>query len=353
MDIERKILAFSRLGEELRSLENTRADNKSQEIKRWDNLIENAYYNNRWFIPAFSREALVNIGKSLTEQKLSKWIGPYINDLNELKQPSLIVGVVNAGNIPAVGFNDFLNVMFSGHKYAGKLSSTDKILLPAIAKKLAEIEPAFESIFIFTEDRLSDFDAVIATGSNNTSRYFDYYFGKYPHIIRRNRNGVAVLTGNESEKDFYLLGKDIFLFFGMGCRNVSKFFIPENYDFKHFFKSIETYSFVGDNNKYRNNYDYNKAIFLVNSEPHLDNGFLLLKKDTSYASPPSVLLYEEYKNPDFVKQKLINDDELVQCIVGSDGFMPGTIPFGKTQQPELLDYADGVDTMKFLLDLSG
>ena len=200
-------------------------------------------------------------------------------------------------------------------------------------------------------DRLKDFDAVIATGSNNTSRYFDYYFSKVPHIIRKNRNSVAILNGEESKEELKALGHDIFDYFGLGCRNVSKLYVPKGYDFRKFFESIEEFKSIADHHKYNNNYDYNKSIFLVNQDKHLDNGFLLLKEDSRFVSPLAVLYYEEYQNIEELGSVLLKNEYLIQCIVSNSKLPLSTVPFGQSQCPSLFDYADGVDTMKFLREL--
>ncbi|MBM3437012.1 MAG: acyl-CoA reductase, partial [Bacteroidetes bacterium] len=254
-------------------------------------------------------------------------------------------------NIPLVGFHDFLCVLMSGNRIIGKLSSDDNKLLPMISKKLIEFEPGLENYITLTESKLENIDAVIATGSNNTSRYFGYYFGKYPHIIRKNRNGIAVLGGHETNADLEKLGKDIFLYFGMGCRSVSKLYIPKGYSFDRLLQSLEKFRFVTDHHKYTNNYEYYKSIFLINGDPHFDNGFLLLKQDRAYASPPAVLFYEEYDDLKLLLQRIRNDFQEIQCIVSNLDQLNDAIPFGSAQKPELWDYADGVDTMEFLLNL--
>jgi hypothetical protein len=225
-------------------------------------------------------------------------------------------------------------------------------LIPAIAKILEVFESEIKNQVQFTQERLTDFEAIIATGSNNTARYFEYYFGKYPNIIRKNRNGVGVLTGNESTKDLELLGKDIFSYFGLGCRNVSKLFLPENYDLELLFKAFEKYADVASHYKYANNYDFNKSIYLVNKEDHLDNGFLLLKNSPKINSPISVVYFEKYKDLNAVKQVLKDFEDEIQCVVAKPGLIENQIEFGKSQQPELWDYADGIDTLDFLLSLS-
>jgi len=272
------------------------------------------------------------------------------NESGNAKLKMRSIGLILAGNIPIVGFHDILCVLASGHKALIKLSSHDQKFIPYLLNKLIEIEPGFE-LQISYIDRLKDFDAVIATGSNNTSRYFDYYFSKVPHIIRKNRNSVAILNGEESKEDLEALGHDIFDYFGLGCRNVSKLYVPKDYDFKEFFESIEEFKSVADHHKYNNNYDYNKSIFLVNLDKHFDNGFLLLKEDSRFVSPLAVLYYKEYQTIEQLGSELIKNEDLIQCIVSNSKLPLSTVAFGQSQCPGLMDYADGVDTMKFLREL--
>ena len=347
ISIEKRIEAFNSLGQFLKSFEKP---NNSEDIEKFDKLIRESNLYNPWFIEKNVRYALAAIGDSLKEDNIRKWIEPYNKAIGNNKGEKT-VGVVMAGNLPLVGFSDFLCVLMSGNKILAKLSSDDNKLLPAIADKLIEIEAGFKDCIEYTEEKLQNFDAIIATGSNNTSRYFEYYFGKYPHIIRKNRNGVAVLTRDESEKDFRKLGDDIFMYFGMGCRSISKVFVPERYSFNNFFEAIEEYKYVGEHHKYKNNYDYYKSIYLINNLKHLDNGFLLVKEDSSYSSPPSVLYFEQYENIKNLNNRFITERGQLQCIVSNSNEIPGAVPFGKAQQPELWDYADGVDTMGFLIDL--
>ena len=246
-----------------------------------------------------------------------------------------------------VGFHDLLCVILSGNKAVVKLSSHDTVLLPFMVQELTEIAPEIGEFISFTQERLTDFEAVIATGSNNTARYFEYYFAGKPHIIRRNRNSVAILTGKETPKELYRLGEDIFRYFGLGCRSVSKLFVPRDYDFAPFFEAIYPYHTLLDHQKYINNYDYNKAVYLMSLCPLLENGFLLLKEDEKYASPIATLFYERYDDLTILSQRLEKERELLQCVVGSKE-IPEAIPFGQTQVPSLTDYADGVDTLAFL-----
>jgi hypothetical protein len=351
---EKTISAFEKLGEYLRkpglNVPDDLKFSEGQGKNHFDRLIEESHIYNPWFIPEFVREACLRLGESLTLSKLNQWLSPYRNKLS-VSGKVRNVGVVMAGNIPLAGFHDFISVLMSGNRFIGKLSSDDNKLLPFIARKLVEIEPGFEAYIEMTEGKLENFNAVIATGSNNSSRYFEYYFGKHPHIIRKNRNGVAVLTGHESIEDLKNLGRDIFLYFGLGCRNVSKVFVPAGYSFNKLLETAESYNYVGNHNKYRNNYEYYKSIFLINGVHHLDNGFLLVAQDNSYSSPPAVLYFEEYNDPSDLVKKLSADSQKIQCIVSGSKDIPVAIPFGTAQNPELWDYADGIDTMEFLINL--
>ncbi|WP_396138683.1 acyl-CoA reductase, partial [Flavobacterium sp.] len=226
-------------------------------------------------------------------------------------------------------------------------SSSDQHLLKFLAKYLIAIQPELNSKITFVEGKLEGFDAVIATGSNNTARYFEYYFKDKPSIIRKNRNSIAVLNGTETHEELVGLGEDIFRYFGLGCRNVSKLFVPKDYNFEAFFKAMFEYREVIQYEKYANNYDYNKAVFLMSNFQLLDNEFLTIKEDTSYSSPISSVFYEFYENLEEVKSRLSNDADQIQCIV-SKNLIENSIVFGQTQQPKLWDYADNLDTLAFL-----
>lgn len=347
INIEDRINAFVKLGNLLKSLDST-VDSGDYLLKTLNKQIEESHLYNPWFTIENVKYAISSLANSLDESKIRKWLGAYdISQITESKR----VGVVMAGNIPLVGFFDFLCVLISGNRFYGKLSSDDPKLLPAIAEVLISIEPEFKEQIEFTEGKLKGFDAIIATGSNNTARYFEYYFGKYPHIIRKNRNGVAVFTGNESDAELLEFGKDLFMYFGMGCRSVSKVFVPVGYKFDGLFEAIEGYSAAMDQFKYKNNYEYYKSIYLINKVPHLDNGFLLVKQDIVYPSPPSVLYYEEYEDISILRNRLKLDQEQIQCVVCNSSQIPNVVPLGQAQNPELWDYADGVDTIKFLVKL--
>jgi hypothetical protein len=318
MDIKERIISFARLGEILRdSLAEKDADYSSG-LK---NLIESQYLKNPWFTPENVRRALNAIANELTEENLVKWTNAY----------------------PGIK-REFISVLISGNHLLAKTSSKDSDLIRFIGGILILINPEFKNLFTFTEGTLTNFDAVIATGSNNSSRYFEYYFGKYPNIIRKNRNSVSVITGNESETELEALGTDIFSYFGLGCRNVSKIYVPEGYDLMALKKTWHNFADIISHNKYANNYDFNKAVYLVNKEVFYDFGYLLLKEDIRISSPVSVLFYEFYPSQDAVKQQTESLAEHIQCIVGRNN-----IPFGTSQMPHLWDYADGIDTIDFFL----
>ena len=350
MNLVHRITAFAKLGEILSNPDVTVYPTFRSEIIRLQNLMLGSVNYNPWFTTENVKNAVEAIAESLKEKKIEKWLSAYYSGGLEPRKPKS-VGVVMAGNIPLVGFHDFISVLMSGHKIIAKLSSDDKHLLPLIAEMLVKIDAGFEKQIEFTEGKLENFDAVIATGSDNTSRYFEYYFGKYPHIIRKNRNAVAVLNGNETNEELTNLGKDIFSYFGLGCRNVSKLYVPGNYRFDKLFKALEQYKGVIHHARYVNNYDYNKSVFLVNRQPYLDNGFLLLKEDTAVSSPVSVVFFEHYSDFGSLYNIIRHDQEKIQCVVSVDKRISKCVSPGMTQSPELWDYADGVDTMDFLITL--
>lgn len=307
-------------------------------------LIHLSQSHNGWYTPENVYFAVASWAQALTPEKLNQWISSY--DFNTTTPKT--IGLVLAGNIPLVGFHDFLCVLISGHNVLVKTSSNDQHLLPFLANYIIAIEPKFKDRISFVEGKLENFDAIIATGSNNTSRYFEYYFKDKPSIIRKSRNSVAVLNGSESKEQMIALGEDIFRYFGLGCRNVSKLFVPRNYNFDAFFNGMFPYQDIIKYEKYSNNYDYNKAVFLMSNFKLLDNKFLTIKEDIGYASPISSVFYEYYDDLDEVKKRLETDKEQIQCIV-SNAIIEGSILFGTTQKPELWDYADNVDTIEFLL----
>jgi hypothetical protein len=345
MNLEERIESFALLGELLRNaLKNCSVNDLETNLAQshLNALIDNQIRLNPWFTPENVRLAIAAIAEELTEDNLIRWTSIYTS-LKETSKP-MRVGVIMAGNIPLVGFHDFLSVLITGNSLFAKTSSKDSELITYISDLLCIINHGFKDKIEFTESSLINFDAVIATGSDNSSRYFNYYFGKYPNIIRRNRNSIAILTGDETSDELEALGADIFSYFGLGCRNISKIYVPEGYNIKDITKHWKKFSRVSTHSKYANNYDFNKAVCLVNKEAFYDSGFLLLKEDVRLSSPVSVLHYEYYKSQDAVKQQAEFLKEKIQCIVGRHN-----IPFGKAQWPHLWDYADGIDTIEFLL----
>lgn len=344
MNLEKRIIAFVKLGEVFK---------KSSDETLMQAVQKTSIHNN-WFTEENILLSLRALGEMLKEEKIRKWLDSYPK-LKTQKSKSRSIGVIIAGNIPLVGFHDFMSVLISGNVFVGKLSSDDKFLLPASAKILTDIEPGFGDKINFIDQPFKKFagvSAYIATGSNNSSRYFEYYFKKYSHIVRKNRNAIAVLDGTESKNDLQNLGKDIFQYFGLGCRNVSKIYIPENYNLDTLFESIVDFSDVINHNKYANNYSYYRTIYLMNSEKFLDNNFLLVKESSHIASPVATLYYERYKNKQELHEKIEEQKENIQCVVSNLPMLAGlqSISFGQTQSPELWNYADGIDTMEFLLN---
>lgn len=339
MDLEERIKSFALLGETMRNSLNPSGHDDSDQLRL---MIEKQQMRNPWFTPGNTWKAISEIAGELTEENLIRWTQKYEgldDDSNPLK-----VGVIMAGNIPLSGFHDFLSVLITGNHIIAKTSSKDDELIIYLSNVLFKINPGFRNRVNFTEDHLSDFNVVIATGSDNSSRYFDFYFGKCPNIIRKNRNSIAILKGDESDEEIRLLGDDVFSYFGLGCRNVSKLYLPKGFDVSGRLKNWENFSDVIRHSKYASNYDFNKAVYLVNKEPFIDTGYLLLKEDQKISSPVSVLYYEYYDSQYAVEQvtELLKDK--IQCIVGRD-----YTSFGKAQSPHLWDYADGIDTIDFLL----
>jgi hypothetical protein len=341
------IEAFVELGKYLSDFcENQQNVSENQDMALVE-AISKAEQHNGWFTKENILFALEQWANLLTKDQLESWISKY--EIKPLDEPKT-VGIVMAGNIPLVGFHDFLCVLLSGHRVMVKLSSNDKILLPFLANFLIKVNPELAHRIQFVKGKMENFDAVIATGSNNTGRYFEYYFGKKPNIIRKNRNSVAILTGEESKDELEALGEDVFRYYGLGCRNVSKLYVPKGYDFEPFFNAMYAYKDIIHQHKYANNYDYNKAVYLMSEFQLLDNGFLVLKEEESLASPISVLFYSHYETKEELTQVLENRKEDIQCLVTATG-IGSEVKFGETQKPRLDDYADGVDTMAFLLQL--
>ncbi|WP_231465564.1 MULTISPECIES: acyl-CoA reductase [unclassified Pedobacter] len=328
---EKVKIALIKLGEKL-----------GEPAKYLESAMHTAEASNPWFTADNINKSILSFSKMLHKSDVEDWF----TTAKFTSKPKK-VGLILAGNIPLVGLHDVLAVLATGNIALIKLSSADDKLIRAVLNLLVEIEPELRVKIEYVE-RLKDFDAVIATGSNNSSRYFDYYFSKVPNIIRKNRNSVAILTGEETEEDIANLGFDIFDYFGLGCRNVSKIYFPSGYDIAKLYQGIEHFLPVINHFKYQNNYDYNKSIYLVNAAKHFDNGFLLLKKDENLSSPLAVLFYEEYNSLEEVESKLTKQEENIQCIVTKASLHLKHFNFGESQHPKLWDYADNVNTIEFL-----
>jgi len=352
MSLQKRINAFIKLGEFLNQFESNIKNESLTKLNLvyyndFNELINRQKAYNGWFERENVIKMIGNISKFLQKESLINWIAKY-----DIEEKNKIIGVIMAGNIPLVGFHDFLSVLITGNTIKAKLSSDDKTLLPKFAEILIFIDSYFKNKIFFV-DKIENIDAIIATGNNNSSRYFNYYFGKSPNIIRKNRNSIGIITERDSDESLKLLGNDIFDYFGLGCRNVSKLMVPKNYNFDLFFNAIYSdFQNVINNNKYANNYDYNKTIYLMGNQKLLDNGFVLLKEDKKLTSPVGVLHYEYYNSNDDLHQKLELQQEEIQCIVSQQKINLKYFNFGKSQQPKLSDYADNIDTIKFLNSLN-
>ncbi len=353
MQLDDAIDSFHSLGEEIRNF----LEGKANEQVEWERILLLAEQENPWFTKENIIQALRGLLLWLDRDVLNKWLSAY-PQLNMESTKPLTIGVVMAGNIPLAGFHDFVCVLLSGNILHAKLSHSDARLLPFLANKLIEIESDWKDKIEFVERLNSTLNAVIATGSNNTARHFEYYFRNIPHIIRRNRNGIAILDSSETNQNLTTLGKDIFSYFGLGCRNVSKIYVPAGYNFDTFFRSIESYKNVINHNKYHSNYVYNRTIYLMDGKKFTDNGFLAVINNTAPCSPIAVLNFEEYHDIKKLGKQLLEIKEQIQCIVASTNIQKNLVnielPFvgaGETQSPALSDYADGVDVMEFLLEL--
>ncbi|OXA86432.1 acyl-CoA reductase [Flavobacterium hercynium] len=347
---KQSFIALGRFLNQFSEAENTRNESVLGNDLFFDDfikLIQLSQSHNGWYTPEQVYFAIQSWANALTEENIDKWLSAYGADF-AVNKKERTVALILAGNIPLVGFHDFLSVLITGNKTLIKTSSNDQHLLPFLAKYLIFADESLKDKITFVEGKLENFDTVIATGSNNTARYFEYYFKDKPSIIRKNRNSAAILNGKETHEELEALGEDIFRYFGLGCRNVSKLFVPKGYTFDAFFQAIFKYQDVIHYEKYANNYDYNKAVFLMSNFKLLDNGFLTLKEDSSYASPISSVFYEFYDNIDELKARLETEAEQIQCIV-SNNLTENSIAFGQTQNPQLWDYADNVDTISFLL----
>ncbi len=350
---EERKQAFVKVGQKLTAVIKNSDEGQSlspAEKALWEEMKTSAD-KNAWFTPENVKSAMEGIAAMLTPEALDNWLNAY-PALHKKNANPKTIAVIMAGNIPFVGFHDMLCVLLSGHRFLGKLSSQDKKLPVKFGELLFESAPEMGNFVVFSEGIIKEFDAVIATGSNNSARYFEYYFGRYPHIIRKNRNSMAILTGDETPEDLRGLGADIFQYFGMGCRNVSKIMVPGGFDFTPLLDSFSSWENLKNHSKFCNNYEYQKAIFLVNQRPHLDTGFVLLAEDERLVSPLAVVHYEYYTSLNDVESYLTSHFADIQCVVAGKGVNINSVKTllpVETQKPGPQDYADGVDTLKFLM----
>jgi len=343
MNINRRIQLISDIGEFLKNyLDENYDNNNDDKLVEFKDVITKAQSKNPWFTDANIKVNLTYWSKKLTKHNLNKWLSKY--NLNNTSRKN--IAIIMAGNIPLVGFHDFICVFLSGHNSIIKLSNNDSCIIPF----LTDLMKLPSERIVYSDSFLKDYDGVIATGSDNTSRYFDYYFKNKRSIIRKNRNSIAILNGEESDDDLKSLSQDIFTYFGLGCRNVSKLYVPKNYNFDLFFNSIFCYKELINNHKYANNYDYNKAIYLMSEYKFLDNGFFIVKEGNEMHSPISTINFEYYDNVSILKEKIYLEDDNIQCIVSNIEFK-GKVNFGETQNPSLNQYADNIDVMRFLLTI--
>lgn len=317
-----------------------------EEYDHLDNLVRRAYLTNGWFTEENVRHAFACWSTALERSSIEAWLSSYpelVRPLHAVRR----IGLVLAGNIPLVGLHDVICVWISGHRARVKCSSQDPALVPALINALDTFLPGAADRIEFLAGAMGEVDAVIATGSNNSARYFEHYFGHLPRIVRKSRISVAVLDGTETQEELAALGEDIFRYFGLGCRNVAKLFVPQDFILDRYFEAIYPWKGIVDHNKYGNNYDYTRALWLLDGVKFLENGFTLLKEDNALASPVSAVFYERYADRGELEAKLLAAGESIQCVVGH-----GYLPFGTAQTPGLADYADGVDTLRFLIDLA-
>ena len=345
MDIAKRKNAFLKLGNSILNPCNNHSANRL-----WDRVYS-AHIHNPWFTPDFCRMAIESIASQwLNEESLNNFINLY-PDNYFLDSKNRRVAVVMAGNVPFVGFHDFLCVLITGNTFIGKLSSKDGGLMEALSELLIDIEPNFKEKIVLTEQKLPEFDAIIATGSNNSARYFEYYFKKFPNIIRANRNSIAVLEGTENTDELGALANDIFQYFGLGCRSVSAVFVPQGYKFPKLFEAFNKYEHLKNHNKYANNYEYQRAMLLMNRQEHFDNGFILLRPSDNISSAVAVLHYKTYSTLNEVNNYIEMNNGVIQCVSSKSKQVQGAVCLGNCQNPEITDYADNIDVVNFLYSL--
>lgn len=346
MNLNNRITLFVKLGRFFSDYINNNLE--SLEKNKFDKAINESILHNSFFSKKNILKSLLSWSNVLTKKSIDNFLSNY---LIKIKKREKKIAIVMAGNIPLVGFHDFFCVILSGNFAVIKLSSKDSHLFKFILRFLVKENPDFSTKFDVVENKLQIFDAVIATGNNISANQFELYFKKYPKIIRRNRHSIAILNGNETKKEIELLANDIFYYYGLGCRNVSKIFIPNNYNLDILFKSFVLWNEVINKNSYANNYNYYRAIYLLNKEVFFDNGFVLLKESEKIGSPVGTIYFEYYKSENQIKEMIKKNNEKIQCIVSNNNYRK-TIKFGETQMPNLNDFADDIDTFNFLLKLN-
>lgn len=346
LSLPQRIEAFHILGSELRQLLNANQGEAADASRPFWNLVREQVHHNAWFTEEQVLRALKEWAHLLNEEALIRWTKQLPKSSGGKR-----VALIPAGNIPLVGFHDVLSVLISGHALLLRPSSDDPTLIPFLLMLLQRIQPAFEGYIRIADGRLQEFDAIIATGSNNSARYFHYYFGKYPHIIRKNRTSVALLEGNETEEELRRLADDIMAYFGLGCRSVTKLYLPKDFDLDRIFKHLYAYRHYLDCKPYADNYDYHRSLWMMNNIHFLENGFMMLREEASLHSPVAALHYERYQDKESIQKELLEREEELQMVVSAQDFFPRQASFGGGQQPALDDYADGVDTLAFLASL--
>ena len=345
--LHNRIIAFEKLGI---LFSNKISKNSSSELAHWSSelnkAIDKSYKYNTWFTEKSVKQALNEWSKQLDYDNLKNWTDQYqITDKSDKK-----IAIIMAGNLPLVGFHDLLCGLILNFNCIVKLSSDDKILIPFVIEFLDSVLPGIKNKIEFTTNPIKDFNGVIATGSNSSFKYFEYYFGSYPNLLRKTRHSIAVLDGNESKTDLKNLGNDIFTYFGMGCRSVSKLLVPKGYDFDLLFNALFKFKGIINHNKYVNNYDYNKAVYLMSEQKFIENGFVILKEDGKLGSPIACLFFEYYENSKSLDTYISNIKDSLQCVV-SNLNVPYSTSFGSSQKPKIDDYADNIDTLDFLLKI--
>ncbi|MCD0478815.1 acyl-CoA reductase [Chryseobacterium sp. LC2016-29] len=341
MNIESRVLGLNKLSAYIKEFLAKNSEYYNENDVEFQQVLKKSEIENPWFTADNQKFALTQWSELLTQENINEWLQHYSPSKTTKK-----VGLILAGNIPLVGLHDVISVILSNHIPLIKLSSKDKTMLPFLLKKWSEFsEEAINFEFV---ERLENFDAVIATGSNNTARYLEYYFKNHLSIIRKNRTSIAVLKGDETEEELKLLAHDIFQYFGLGCRNVTRIFIPQDFVIDRLFESFIDFKEIINHNKYANNYDYNRAVYLLNQDKFWDNNFVMLKEDAQLFSPLSVINFSRYSSLDEVKDFISENEENIQCVVAKNELGIDSIQFGEAQNPGLNTYADNVDTMKFL-----